>query len=85
MQETPPHDQHLLVLRLHGVQRYSSDQLVQCWTLSRHSDLGTQAQYSWNTGLQLHHADPHGGQADTVGTRNQEQKCCCCTHQEPPS
>lgn len=46
VQEAPRHVQRFPVLRLHGVQRYSSDQLVQCWTPSRHSDLGTQAQYS---------------------------------------
>lgn len=46
VQETPCHAQRFLVPRPHGLQRYSSDQLRQCCTPSRHSALGTQEQYS---------------------------------------
>lgn len=46
VQEAPRHVKHFLVPRPHGLQRYSSDQLTQCCTPSRHSALGTQEQYS---------------------------------------
>lgn len=46
MQEAPCCLQRCRVPRLHGLQIYSSDQLRQCWTPSRHSLLGTQEQYS---------------------------------------